>query len=88
MENKQCYHGYKPLECELYVAQNRMVLLRNGGFIGMVQVNNFNDCPVIMFDPEEVVINIQPEHLHFSFKDFKIIEDRWNEMQELRKNLK
>ena len=87
MNHSQVYDGYKPVVCELIVKQNRMSLTRNGGFLGIVKVHNFNDDAVRMFDPTDIVIHLHEYGIYLSMNDLVIIQECWNEMQEQRKEL-
>jgi hypothetical protein len=86
MNEKQIYDGYKPIVCEMYPESNRMCLMRNGGFIGLVILNIDKDNHhVRMFDSGDVVINFQAgTSFWLNFNDLKIIEECWNQMQEIR----
>ncbi|MFZ9613678.1 MAG: hypothetical protein ACO29Q_10385 [Crocinitomicaceae bacterium] len=84
MSNKQIYDGYKPIVCEMYPKTNRMALVRNGEFLGYVKVNNDNNNQIRMFDPLDVVINLQISNIFLSINDLMIIQECWNQMQEIR----
>jgi len=84
MSEKQIYDGYKPIVCEMYPKTNRMALVRNGEFLGYVKVNNDNNNQIRMFDPLDVVINLQISNIFLSINDLMIIQECWNQMQEIR----